>query len=90
MKPVARVGDTHFCGNPYHPPNVISSGGATLVDNMPIARLGDSCACGAVIMEGSSQSMDDNKPVAYIGCKTQCGPFVGQITSGSPSAKVEA
>ena len=43
----------------------------------------------AVIVEGSSQAEDTGQPVAYLGCKTQCGPFTGQITTGSPTAKVE-
>ena len=89
MKPVARIGDTHVCGNPQHPPNVIVSGGQSLVDNRPVARQGDSCACGAVIVEGSSQSKDNGQPVAYLGCATQCGPFRGSITTGSPQAKVK-
>ena len=88
MKPVARVGDTHVCGNPQHPPNVITSGGQGLVDDKPVARLGDSCACGAVIVQGSGQSKDTGQPIAYLGCATQCGPFSGKITSGSPTAKV--
>ena len=41
MKPVARVGDTHVCGNPNHPPNVIAAGGSQMADGMPIARVGD-------------------------------------------------
>ena len=88
MKPVARLGDTHVCGNPNHPPNVIVSGGQGIVDGKPVARMGDACACGAVIVEGSAQSKDGGKPIAYQGCATQCGPFRGQITSGSPQAKV--
>lgn len=89
MKPVARVGDTHICGNPDHPPNVIVTGGQGIIDGRPVARIGDSCACGAVIVEGSSQSEDNKKPIAYLGCATQCGPFRGVITTGSPQAKVK-
>lgn len=89
MQPVARVGDTHICGNPDHPANVITSGGQGIVDGRPVARIGDSCACGAVITQGSGQSKDNGQPIAYIGCTTQCGPYVGQITSGSPTARVQ-
>lgn len=89
MKPIARVGDTHICGNPNHPPNVITSGGQGIVDGQPVARVGDSCACGAVITLGSSQSKDNGQPIAYLGSTTQCGPYVGQITSGSPNGKVQ-
>ena len=83
MQPVARLGDKHDC--PRHGPNMIISGGQGLVDGRPVARIGDSCACGAVILEGSSQATDGGRPVAYLGCKTSCG---GIITSGSPIAKV--
>ncbi|QDC11556.1 hypothetical protein FHY55_08000 [Oceanicola sp. D3] len=89
MKPVARMGDQHICGNPNHPPNVIVSGGQAIVDGRPIARVGDACACGAVITQGSSISKDNQIPVAYLGSATQCGPFVGKIVSGSPKAKVQ-
>ena len=50
-----------------------------------IARLGDACACGGTIVEGSSIQELDGKPVAYVGCKTSCG---GAITSGSPTGEV--
>lgn len=89
MKPVARVGDSHVCGNPYHPPSTIVSGGQGLVDDRPVARVTDTCGCGAVIIEGSSHAKDTEQPIAYLGCKTQCGPYTGQITTGSPTAKVE-
>lgn len=88
MKPVARLGDTHVCGNPNHPPNVIVSGGQSTVDQRPVARIGDKCACGAYIVQGSSYSTDMGRPVAYLGSVTQCGPFSGKIVSGSPTAKV--
>lgn len=88
MKPVARVGDTHVCGNPHHSPNVITTGGQSQVDGRPVARLGDACACGAVITQGSSQSTDNGQPIAYLGCTTQCGPYTGSITTGSSTIKV--
>ena len=89
MKPVARVGDTHICGNPNHPPNMIVSGGIATADGRPIARVGDSCVCGAIIIEGSGQSTDMGLPIAYVGCATQCGPYRGQIVSGSANHKVK-
>lgn len=89
MKPVARVGDTHICGNPAHPPNAISAGGQGIVDGRPVARKGDPCACGAVITQGSGDAQDNGQAVAYLGCTTQCGPYSGVITSGSPTAKVK-
>ena len=89
MKPVARVGDTHICGNPNHPPNTIVTGGQGLVDGRNVARISDTCACGAIIIEGSSQATDTGQPIAYQGCATQCGPYRGQIITGSPQAKVK-
>lgn len=88
MLPVARVGDIHVCGNPTHPPNAIAKGGLSTADGMPIARVTDLCACGAVITKGSSMATEGGLPVAYMGSTTQCGPFVGVITTGSPTAKV--
>lgn len=88
MKPVARVGDKHVCGNPAHPPNVIVSGGQGKVDGKPVARIGDTCSCGAVIVQGASQSKDGGMPIAYLGAATRCGTYTGKITSGSPTAKV--
>ena len=83
MIPVARLGDKHVC--PIHGPNTIISGGTSLVDNKPVARMGDATACGATIVMGSSVSKDDGKPIAYVGCTTSHG---GAIVSGSPAHKV--
>lgn len=85
MLPVARVGDTHICGNPKHPPNAIVGGGSQMADGMPIARVGDACACGCTITGGSSQANDGGKPIAHVGSPTSSG---GSIVSGSPTAKV--
>ncbi|MEP1522824.1 PAAR domain-containing protein [Ascidiaceihabitans sp.] len=82
MLPVARLGDKHVC--PAHGPNAIVSGGTALVDNRPVARVGDACACGATIVVGSSMSTNDGKPVAYLGSATSHG---GVIVQGSPTAK---
>ena len=89
MKPVARVGDRHICGNPKHSPNAVASGGQSLIDDRPVARVGDSCACGAVIVQGSSHSTDNGKPIAYLGSATRCGGYSGVIVSGSPTATVK-
>lgn len=85
MPAIARVGDVHDC--PRHGKNTITEGGSSEVDGRAIARMGDSCACGAVITEGSSVAELDRKPVAYLGCKTSCG---GTITSGSETGEVPA
>ena len=80
MLPVARVTDKHIC--PFHGPNVIISGGACTADNLPIARVGDKTACGAIITVGSSVTSEDGKPVAYLGSVTS---HSGVITTGSPN-----
>ncbi len=83
MPAIARVGDEHDC--PKHGKNKIVAGGSGEIDGKAIARLGDACACGGKIVEGSSIQELDGKPVAYIGCKTSCG---GVIVSGSPTGEV--
>lgn len=83
MIPIARLGDKHVC--PIHGPNTIISGGKSLVDNKPVARMGDKTACGAVIIMGSSMAQDGGKPVAYMGCATSHG---GVIVQGSPAHKI--
>lgn len=82
MLPVARLGDKHAC--PRHGMNAIVQGGTALVDGRPVARVGDKCGCGAVIVKGSSMGTNDGRPIAYLGSTTSCG---GTIVEGSPQAK---
>jgi uncharacterized Zn-binding protein involved in type VI secretion len=79
MLPVARLGDKHVC--PIHGPNAIISGGTTMVDGRPIARVGDATACGATIVVGSTASFEMSQAVAYLGSLTSHG---GVIVEGSP------
>lgn len=79
---VARVGDKHIC--PRHGVNVIVEGGSSTVDGLAVARVGDKCACGAVILEGKPGALLDGRPVAYLGSKTSCG---GVIVACTGSAK---
>lgn len=74
MIPVARVGDKHVC--PIHGPNVIIQGGSGTVGGRPIARVGDKCACGGVIIDGRTGALLDGRPVAYLGSKTSCGGLI--------------
>lgn len=85
MPAIARVGDTHDC--PKHGLNPITTGGSGEIEGRAIARLGDACACGAVITQGSSVAELDGRPVAYLGCQTSCG---GVIRSGSTLGEVPA
>lgn len=52
--PVARKGDMHSCPIPGHGVTPIVSGNDDiLVEQAPVARVGDSAGCGAVIAAGS-------------------------------------
>lgn len=82
MLPLARVGDKHIC--PQHGPNVVIEGGSSQLDGRAIARVGDKCACGGVIIEGGSGAVLDGRPIAYLGARTSCG---GIIADCSASAK---
>lgn len=81
---IARVGDKHLC--PIHGTNAIIEGGSSTVDGQPIARVGDKCACGGVITEGSTGAMLDGRSVARLGAKTSCGGVIAEC-SGSATFK---
>lgn len=83
VAPIARVGDEVACSR--HGQGEIVEGGQSRIDGRPVARQGDKCSCGGVIVEGSSQANDNGRPIAYLGCNISCG---GSIVSGSPTAKV--
>ena len=56
---VARMGDMHVCPLPGHGVTPIVTGsGKTLVEGKPIARVGDSTGCGAVIVAGSPNTLN--------------------------------
>jgi len=57
-KPVARMGDLHFCPIPWHGVTPIVSGSAsTYTEGKPNARVGDCAGCGAVILTGSPNTL---------------------------------
>lgn len=79
MLPVARLGDMHNC--PIHGTSAIKSASAdTSVNQFGAARVGDACACGAVLTAGFPSITVGNMPLAYSGSPTTHG---GTITSGS-------
>lgn len=79
MLPVARLGDMHNC--PMHGTSAIKSASAdTNVNHFGAARVGDTCACGAVLTAGFPSITVGNMPLAYSGSPTTHG---GTITSGS-------
>lgn len=55
---IARVGDKASC--PKHGTGPIVTGDATMiVDGMPVARHGDTTACGATLIAGQHASVDN-------------------------------
>jgi hypothetical protein len=65
---VACVGDTHVCPLRGHGSSPIMANGATAsVDGIPIARVGDACGCGAVIVQGYPPALLDGRPLAHMG-----------------------
>ncbi len=85
MLPVARVTDKHVCPLCKVVTPIIKGSPNHTADNLPIARVGDSTACGATIIKGSSMATADNLPVAYLGSQTTHG---GVIITGSPNHTV--
>ena len=55
---VARLGDQVACAE-HGIVHITSGSGKTSVNNRPLARVGDSCSCGATITSGSSQWIDE-------------------------------
>ena len=74
MLPAARVGDKHIC--PRHGTNVVIEGGSGLIDGRAIAREGDRCACGGVIVVGRGGTTLDGRRVACLGARTSCGGII--------------
>ena len=97
MPSAARLTDMHDC--PMHTPGVPSIphvGGpivgpgmvTVLIDGMPAAVVGDSCACVGppdAIIAGSHTVMIGGKPAARIGDATAHG---GHIVTGSPTVQI--
>ncbi|RJL07995.1 PAAR domain-containing protein [Paracoccus siganidrum] len=84
MRVIARVGDKHIC--PRHGTNAIVEGGSGKIDGRAIARMGDKCACGGVIVEGDPNSTCDGRPVSYFGAKTSCGGIIAECTGSATLA----
>ncbi len=95
MKQIATVGDTHVCPMvtgtvPHIGGTIISGSPKILLNNKPVARMGDKCictGCGMVctIVQGDANVLVDGVPIAYAGCMTSHG---GVITSGQPNALI--
>lgn len=82
MIPSARQGDLHVCPIPGHLPTpIVSASGDVLANVMNVARVGDVCACGAVIVSGFPSIRVNGRPMAHLGSPTSHG---GMIVNGSP------
>jgi uncharacterized Zn-binding protein involved in type VI secretion len=88
MKPAARLTDAHVCPQTSPSPHgggaVTGPGASTvLIENLPAACLGDSCACAGppnAITAGASTILVADKPAARLGDSTAHG---GAIAAGS-------
>ncbi|MCF5708230.1 hypothetical protein GIV19_13135 [Pseudomonas syringae] len=81
MIPSARQGDLHVCPLPGHLPTpIVSASSDVLANGSGIARVGDICACGAVIVTGVASILVNGRPMAHVGSPTRHG---GMIVNGS-------
>lgn len=80
-KPAARLSDTNACPQNGHGPNPVVSGSPDVIfNNLPVARVGDSTACGDIIVVGIANILINGQPIAHLGSSTAHG---GVIISGS-------
>jgi uncharacterized Zn-binding protein involved in type VI secretion len=92
-KLIATVGDTHTCPMvtgtvPHIGGTIITGASGVLLNDKPVARMGDKvictgCGMTATIIQGDANVLVDGKPIAYVGCMTSHGGF---ITSGQANA----
>ncbi|GAB7528799.1 hypothetical protein PS3A_12080 [Pseudomonas sp. 3A(2025)] len=81
MIPVSRLTDLHACPIPLHGITPLVSASPTVyVNGLPVARIGDRSACGAVIVSGFVNILVDGRPMAHMGSLTSHG---GGIVTGS-------
>lgn len=85
MNPVVLVGHLHRC--PLHGKGHVTTGASDAsIDGKPIARVGDSISCGAVIQTGSTDTLIEGRPVACLGDTTSHG---GTLIEGDGDWLVE-
>lgn len=76
-KPLARMGDMTSHGG-----TIITGAVKTMVNGMPVARMGDMHACPIYghlvtpIITGSATTMVEGKPAARVGDMTACGATI--------------
>jgi uncharacterized Zn-binding protein involved in type VI secretion len=84
--PQARLGDSSSHGG-----MIISSAARTMVNGIPVARMGDLHVCPipghgvTSIVTGSATTLTEGQPNARIGDMTACGAV---IVTGSPNASI--
>ncbi|MCI3946380.1 membrane protein [Pseudomonas syringae] len=77
----ARLGDQHACPLPGHGITpVATASGDVLINALNAARVGDLCACGAVIVAGFPSILLNGRPMAHLGSPTSHG---GMLMTGS-------
>ncbi|MFD2640548.1 PAAR domain-containing protein [Pseudomonas japonica] len=85
MQPIVLLGHQHDC--PIHGKGTVTSGAIdATVNGKPIARVGDSISCGAVIQTGSADTFIDGQAVARVGDTTSHG---GTLIEGDAGWLVE-
>ncbi|WP_109513949.1 PAAR domain-containing protein [Pseudomonas ovata] len=85
MIPVSRLTDLHACPIPLHGITPLVSASPTVcVNDLPVARIGDRAACGAVIVSGFVNILVDGRPMAHMGSLTSHG---GGLITGSQDTR---
>ena len=91
-KPVARQGDIHVCPMPYpggapHGPTPVVGPSApkVLMGGMPCAVIGDTCGCGAALLNSSQTVFAEGKLVVRIMDTSSHG---GNVIVGYPKILV--
>ncbi|KGS12049.1 PAAR domain-containing protein [Pseudomonas tremae] len=77
----AKLGDLHACPIPGHGITpIVTASSDVLINSLTTARVGDMCACGAVIVAGFPSIMVNGRPMAHLGSPSSHG---GMLISGS-------
>ncbi|MDU9389342.1 PAAR domain-containing protein [Pseudomonas sp. zfem002] len=81
MQPIVLLGHQHDC--PIHGKGIVTSGATdATVNGKPIARVGDSISCGAVIQTGSADTFIEGQTVARVGDTTSHGGILVEGDAG--------
>lgn len=75
-KRIARVGDRVACSCKGGPHRIVSGSSTTMLQGIPVARVGDTSSCGASIVTGTGKFRIRGADVAVEGSQTSCGGAV--------------